>query len=382
MSRSGTRTPNGMGSIRKRKDGTYEGRYTGSDGRQHSVYAKTPKACGEALRAATHSVDNGTWLEPSTLTVAQWLKIWLTDYNADTAERTVAKYQGMFDRHFIPVLGQVKLADLGDIHVQRVLAALKRKPLAESTIKNYMAVFASALNQAKKSKLIHDNPAADLTLAGTPKKDFHIIDRQQLPAFFEAAKATRCPNELQFMILTGLRLGEVGGLRWIDVDLDAGTVNVRQQLRPKNKKMQRFTLPKYKKTRLIHVPPQVINILKDQRKRQAEQRLAAGKAWIEDDLSAGLVFRQKRGQVHGGHTISRAVTAAGVAIGIPELHPHDLRHSYAVAALRAGTDVKTVQYNLGHKTAQMTLDVYAAYTTDAGKAGADKLSTYINALNI
>jgi hypothetical protein len=65
MSKSGTRTPNGMGSIRKRKDGSYEGRYTGADGKQHSVYAKTPKACGEALRAATHSVDNGTWLEPS-----------------------------------------------------------------------------------------------------------------------------------------------------------------------------------------------------------------------------------------------------------------------------------------------------------------------------
>lgn len=382
MSRSGTRAANGMGSIRQRPDGRYEARYTGSDGRQHSVYGKTMKACAEALRAATHSVDTGAWLEPSTLTVAQWLRVWLTDYSADTAERTVAKNRGMFDRHFIPVLGAVKLADLGPVHIQRVLGGLKRKGLAESTIKNYMAVFTAALNQARKSKLISANPAEDIHLAGTPKKEFHIVDRQQLPAFFEAAAATRYPNELQFMILTGLRLGEVAGLRWIDVDLDAGTVNVRQQLRPKNKKMQRFTLPKYKKTRQIHVPPQVVTILKEQRRRQAEQRLAAGENWIEDDLSAGLVFRQKRGQIHGGHTISRAVTAAGVAIGIPDLHPHDLRHSYAVAALRAGADVKTVQHNLGHKTAKMTLDVYAAYTQDAGKAGADKLSTYISALNI
>lgn len=382
MSKSGTRSANGMGSIRKRKDGTYEARYTGSDGKQHSVYAKTPKAIGEALRAATHSVDAGTWLEPSTLTVAQWLEIWLTDYCADTTERTVAKNRGMFARHFNPVLGAVKLLDLGDIHIQRILASLKRKGLAESTIKNYMAVFASALSQARRSKLIRDNPAAEIHLAGTPKKDFHIVDRQQLPAFFEAAKATRCPNELQFMILTGLRLGEVRGLRWVDVDLDAGTVNVRQQLRPKNKKMQRFTLPKYKKVRLLHIPPQVAEILKAQRKRQAEQRLAAGKAWVEDEISTGLVFRQKRGQAQGDATISRAVAAAGAVIGIPELHPHDLRHSYAVAALRAGADVKTVQYNLGHKTTQMTLDVYAAYTQDAGIAGAEKLSTYLNSLNI
>ena len=72
-----------------------------------------------------------------------------------------------------------------------------------------------------------------------------------------------------------------------------------------------------------------------------------------------------------------AVKAVGAAIGKPDLHPHDLRHSYAVAALRSGMDVKTVQHTLGHKSAQMTLDVYAAYTEDAGKKGAEMMSDYL-----
>ena len=382
MSKSGTRAPNGMGSIRQRTDGRWEGRYTGPDGKQHSVFAKSHKEVGARLREATHSVDVGSWLDPANITVMEWLKTWLDDYQADTTPNTVSKYRCIFDKHFTPVVGRVKLASLGDIHIQHLLSALKKSDLAASTIKNYMGIFSTALNQARKAKLIRENPAIDLDLSGAPKKEFHIIDRKQLPDFFAAAKATKYPAELSFGILTGLRVGELRGLRWIDVDLDAGTINVRQQLKPKRKDQPRFTLPKYAKTRLIHLPAEAVTLLKQQRKRQAEQRLAAGTSWQEDGLGAGLVFRQLNGKAHGEHTIAAAVAVAGEAIGIPELHPHDLRHSYAVALLRSGADVKTVQHNLGHATVKMTLDVYAAYTQDAGQQSAEKLSAYLQGMNI
>ena len=122
--------------------------------------------------------------------------------------------------------------------------------------------------------------------------------------------------------------------------------------------------------------------MKRQRKRQLEQRLAAGDKWVEDDITRDLVFRQPKGKAHSELSIFKACRAVGEAIGLPTLHPHDLRHSYAVAALRSGVDVKTVQYNLGHASASITLDTYAAYTSDAGKEGAKKLSAYIkNAQN-
>ena len=94
-------------------------------------------------------------------------------------------------------------------------------------------------------------------------------------------------------------------------------------------------------------------------------------------MSRDLVFRQRNGKPHLYRTIYLTVKAVGAEIGQPDLSPHDLRHSYAVAALRSGADIKTVQHNLGHKNAQITLDTYAAYTEDAGIASAEKLSDYL-----
>lgn len=179
------------------------------------------------------------------------------------------------------------------------------------------------------------------------------------------------------MLLTGLRIGEVRGLRWSDIDWKAETIDIQRQLHPKNKELPRFDLPKYEETRLLHVPQEVIAALKDQKRKQAEQRLAAGDKWYEDDITHDLVFRKKNGKPHARGSLDRALTKVGIAIGKPDLRPHDLRHSYAVAALRSGANVKTVQYNLGHKTAKMTLDVYARYTEDAGKNDAIKLSNYL-----
>ena len=316
------------------------------------------------------------------MTGADWLEIWLNDFQAESIDRTVHKHRCIFDRHFVPVIGPVKMTQLSDIHIQRIISHLKKSLLADSTIKNYMGIFCAALNQAVRSKIIYSNPAAQLKLSNKPKKEFHIIDRDKLNAFFEAAKQTRYPVELCIGILTGLRAGEIRGLRWKDVDFDAKTIYIRQQIKPKQKGMQRIGLPKYGKTRLLHLPDEAMLLLRQQRKRQAEQRLVAGMNWREDGLGPGLVFRQANGSEHGHATITRAVKIAGDLIGIPELHPHDLRHSYAVALLRAGADVKTIQHNLGHASVRMTLDVYAAYTQDAGLESAEMLSKYIREITV
>lgn len=380
MSKSGTRALNGMGSIRKRKDGTYEGRYTGSDGKQHSVYAKTPKACGEALRAATHSVDNGSWLEPSTLSVAQWLNIWLTDYQGHTTERTVHVYRGLVDRYISPVIGVVRLTALSPIHIRKVVSEMQRKGRAVSTIRNAHGVISAACNAAIEAKLLKVNPAEGMKLPQRVKTKFHIVDREQIPAFVTAARDDVNGNALIFLLLTGLRASELRGLQWADVDLDAASMNIHQQIPCHG--TPAFASPKDGSARTIQLTPQAVALLKQQRKDQAAARLAAGEKWEKGDLVDDLVFRSARGHFLSESVLAKATHATGAKIGVPELHPHDLRHSYAVAALRSGADIKTVQNNLGHKNAAMTLDIYAAYTTDAGKVAAEKLSKYFgDALN-
>lgn len=369
-----SRASNGMGSIRKRSDGRWEARYTTPDGRQKSVYAKTEKEVSAKLRTALHELDSGAWREPSKLTVGEWLNIWLSDYQGHNSERTVAKYRCITDKHFIPTLGKVRLSALSPMHVRRLITDLNSlKPV---TIKNYVRILGAALECAVESRLIKENPVDNAKVPRVPPSRFTVVDGASIPAFISAAEETPYPNELKLMLWTGLRVGEVRGLRWSDIDMENRTCHVQRQLHPQRNDLQRVTPPKYGEDRIIHLPAEAVAILKDQRRRQAEQRLAA-EEWDDDEISKDLVFRLPTGAAHNDRTIYKAVKAAGKAIGKPELHPHDLRHSYAVAALRSGADVKTVQHNLGHKTAQMTLDVYAAYTEDAGKAGAEKLSEYI-----
>lgn len=374
MAKKKSRASNGMGSVRQRADGRWEGRYTAPDGRQRSVYGKTEKEVTAKLRGAMHTVDSGAWREPSKMTVEDWLSIWLADYQGRNGARTLQKYRGIVNQWYIPVLGSVKLTKLLPLHVRRLMASMGK--LSPTTVRNYIRIFGTAMKCAIEAGLISKNPCDGVTCPRTQAAQMHIIDRADIPAFLAAAKATKYENELTLMLYTGLRSGEMRGLRWADVDFDAGTINVQRQLHPAINGKRNITPPKYGEARLLHVPDEVMAILRDQRRRQAEQRLSFG-GWEENDITRDLVFRQRNGRAHTTETIRRAMHNVGVAIGQPDLHPHDLRHSYAVAALRSGADVKTVQHNLGHKTAGMTLDVYAAYTEDAGKAGANMLSAYL-----
>jgi integrase len=371
-----------MGSIRKRPDGRYEGRYTGPDGRQHSVYGKTPKAVGEALRAATHSVDAGSWLEPSSMTMAQWFDTWLRDYQGHTTGRTVEVYKSVVDAHMRPAFGAVRVAALSPMHVRRMVADMQRAKRAPSTIKHALSVLSACMARAIEAGLRKDNPVDGVKAPRKAAQQFAIIDREQIPAFVEAAMRMSLGPALVLLLYTGLRSGELRGLRWADVDLDAGTLRVERQLRQLSREDRRVEPPKDGEVRTIQLTPQAVALLRQQRKDQAAARLAAGADWHEDDIARDLVFRHANGWSLSQNCLYAAVTRLREPLGLPTLRVHDLRHSYAVAALRSGVDVKTVQHNLGHKHASVTLDIYAAYTDDAGKTGAAKLGAYLDdALN-
>jgi len=371
-----SRASNGMGSIRQRSDGRWEARYTIPDGRQRSVYAKTEAEVTRKLRAELHELDTGLWREPSKMRMSDWLEIWLNEYQGHNTDRTVLKYRCVVNNHFVPMLGAMKVAGVLPLHVRKVVNALQAQGLAPVTIKNYIRILGASFECAIDAGLIRENPVDGVKVPRVAQTKFTVIDRADIPAFVSAAMETPYPYELLLMFYTGLRVGELRGLQWSDCDLDVGTIRVERQLHPINHDLKRFSPPKYGEVRTIHLTEEAVDVLKDQRKRQLEQRLASG-GWEDDEITRGLVFRMENGHAHNDRSVYKAVKAVGQAIGKPELHPHDLRHSYAIAALRSGVDIKTVQHNLGHKTSQMTLDVYAAYTEDAGKEGASKLSSYL-----
>lgn len=367
---------NNMGTIRKRTDGRWEARYTAPNGKRRSVYGSTQKAAAEALRAAQREIDTGAWLEPSRMTMNEWFDTWLRDYQSHTTGRTLETYTCVIKRHMRPIFGDVRLANFSAIHVRRMITKMTDAGRAPSTIRHAKAILSASLAAAAKDGLIKSNPAIDIRTPKLLPKTYTIIDREQIPAFMTAVNATSCPDALVFLLLTGVRLNEMCGLCWADVDLDASIIHIRRQLYAPSVAAREFRPPKDREIRDIYVSKQVVDLLKAHRKRRLADRFRAGESWQDDDVIHDLVFRTVSGGNLTETILNTAMAKIRAIMNLPGLRIHDLRHSYAVAALRSGVDVKTVQHNLGHKHASVTLDIYAAYTDDAGKQAAEKLAIY------
>ncbi len=362
---------NGMGSIRERADGRFEGRYTGPDGRQHSVFGKTSKECTTKLKAALAAVDSGSWTQPNKLTVAQWIDLWLDKYCTNIRDTTRVSYTNQAG-NIKRVIGHVKLTGLKTLHIRQLHAELA-KTLAPTSRKVVQVRLVQILDDAVRDKLIPENPARGMSLEkARPVREMHIIDKSQFAAFISTAKEEICANELVFLLFTGLRIGELLGLQLHNVDLDAGEIVIDRQIVSSGA----MTETKNGESRTIKLTDEAIEILRNQRVTQAQQRLKAGAEWIDE----GFVFTGRCGKHRHGIVLRKSLHSVGAKIVIPALHPHDLRHSYAVAALRAGIPIKAVQHNLGHASAAMTLDVYAKYTDDTGSQAADTMSAYIKSV--
>jgi len=200
-------------------------------------------------------------------------------------------------------------------------------------------------------------------------------DEEQTRAFLSAIKGH--PLEMLFTVtlFTGLRKGEALGLTWDCIDFQRGTILIDKQLQRERKKGGSYVFAPLKndKARTVTPAPWVMQLLKHHRVVQAEQQLKMGPMW-ED---SGLVFTTSTGQHLDIHTVQRAFKPIVASIGRPDARFHDLRHSYAVAAIRSGDDIKTVQSNLGHATASFTLDVYGHVTDQMKQESTKWMEHYI-----
>lgn len=387
------RAAQGTGTIRKKtvtrsgKQYTYwEARYTeGVDpgtGKQiqRSITDKTQKEVAQKLKAATASIDQGTYISPSKITVGDWLDIWARDYLGGVKPYTVVAYTGTIKNHIKPALGAIKLSTLNAHTIQGfyngLTAEREGKPgLSPKTVKNVHGVLHKALQQAVAVGYIRFNPADACTMPRMKKVEIRPLDEEESKAFLRAIQGHRFEVLFTLTLFTGLREGEVLGLKWDCVDFKKGTLTIDKQLQLEKKKggQHIFAPLKNDKARTVTPAAWVMKLLRTHRARQAEQRLKAGKLW-ED---SGLVFTDELGHHLAVYTTYRAFKKVAAEIGRPDARFHDLRHSYAVAAIRSGDDIKTVQGNLGHATAAFTLDVYGHVTDQMKKESAARMDSYI-----
>jgi len=380
--KTNTRSAQGAGSIRQRPDGRWEARYTtGRDpgtGKQvqKSVYGATQKEVLKRLQQVQTDMERGVFLEPSRMTVGQWLDVWQAEYLGGVKPNTAYDYGQIIKNHIVPALGAVKLQQLKPHAVQKCYNVLQRdKELSPKTIKNVHGVFHSALKQAQRLGYIQQNPADNITLPRVERPDIQPMPENVLPAFLEAIQGHEFEAVYFVTVFTGLRKGEVLGLTWDNVDFERGVVCVRQQLiKKRGEKSFILASPKNDKPRTISPAQEVMAVLRGEEVRQKRNRLQAGAAWSNPD---NLVFTNPLGRHLIPNTVYCNFKRIAAALGAPDLRFHDLRHTYAVNALRSGDDIKTVQDSLGHHTAAFTLDTYGHVTEQMKRDSAARMGALI-----
>ena len=392
-SRTAKRTANGNGSIRKIErtinGRTYEywqARYTaGIDpgtGKQlqKCITGKTQKEVAQKLREVTVEIDQGAYLEPSKMTLSEWLDIWIAEYLNSVKPRTLESYRSNCEHHIKPKLGAIRLCNLTPIDVQRFYNRLKSEktgePLSPKFKKNVHGTLHRALERAVKLGYLRTNPADKPDLPKVTQKEILPLDDDQIADFMRVIKGHPYERVYLVTLFTGMREGEILGLTWDCVDFEQKRITVNKQLQKKRGTNGHYELvtPKNGKTRVITPADFVLDVLRQQRIAQNESRLAMGSCWSNP---MNLVFTQEDGRNLCAQTVYLKFKALAAEAGVPHARFHDLRHSYAVAALRSGDDIKTVQANLGHHTAAFTLDVYGHVTEQMKRDSADRMERFI-----
>ena len=369
-----TRRGAGEGSIRRRvSDGLWEARWRTSDGRRHSLYARTYALARERLRTATLSADKGLGAIDQRTTVGQWLDEWLaTSVAGRLRPRTIESYEMTVRLYLKPAIGRVPLAKLQPEHIARMLRNLTaRGDLSPTTVRYACVVLRIALGRALKSGRVHRNVATLVDMPTRAKIERHPLSADQVRAFLASVSGDRLEPLYVLAIATGMRQGELLGLRWQDVDLESGTVTVRHTLQRGSRTLGEPKTESAKRT--LRLATSAAEALGEHRRRQAEERLAAGASWRRGDY----VFSTRLGDPLHANNVRSAFRDQVRRAELPKQRFHDLRHACATLLLEHGEELGVVSKVLGHSTVSTTLDTYGHLTAGMSQRVADRMDALL-----
>ena len=359
------------GSIRQRSKGSWEicidtGRdpATGKRMRHFESVKGTKKAVQQRMHELLHALEQGAYVRPSRLTVAQFLGEWLRDYaRPNTASRTCERYEEIVRVHLIPALGSFPLLALQPHHIQKYYArALEtgrrdgKGGLSTLTVHKHHRILYESLRYGVRQGILIRNPAEAVTPPHGQSKKPAMVGANRVQLILEAAKET--PYYALFFTdaYTGLRRGELLGLRWGDVDLEKSTLSVVQTLQQLRNGEYIFREPKSKRgRRQIALSPSLAIVLWEHRLKQEHARKLLGKPLESTDL----VFSHPDGRPIRPDSVTRAFPEIAESVGLRGVRLHDLRHAHATILLQQGVNPKIVQERLGHSSVSTTLDIYS-----------------------
>ncbi|PZR62535.1 MAG: site-specific integrase [Chloroflexi bacterium] len=371
-----TRRGSGEGSIRERSDGRWEARYRAADGRRRSVFGRTRRDAQDRLRAALQQRDRGARPVDQRVTVAGFLEDWLDhEVRPSRRPRTLESYSGIVHLYLIPELGRIPLAKLQPEDVQRMLARLtgRRGALSPTTRRYVYAVLRIALGRALKLGRVERNVCTLIDPPSKPRRELQPLSGSELRSLLDGTRGDRLGALYVTAAGTGLRQGELLALRWSDLELDRGELAVRHTLQRGTRTLGE---PKTERgRRALRLPHEVRTALRDHRRRQLAERLAAGSRWSDADL----VFTTAIGTALDSRNVTRYLQRHLDRLGLPRQRFHDLRHAFATLMIEAGEDLGVVSRILGHAELATTANVYAHLTPAMRDRVAERMDAILRA---
>jgi integrase len=320
-------------------------------------------------------VGGGTSVDPSKLTVSEYVRAWL-DSATHLAPKTLERYRELAEHQINPHLGNVVLQKLRPSQIADWHATLLRsggrngRALAARTVGHAHRVLHSVLARAAKVEAVSRNVAGVLTPPKVEVKEIEILADVQIAGVLAELRDHPLLPIVVTALGTGMRRGELCALQWRDVDLDHASINVERSLEETNDGL-RMKLPKSRRgLRRIALPASVVELLRAHRTRQIELRLMLGLGRVEPDA---LVFCHEDGSPLSPDRLSQQWRRFVVAKGMPAVSFHALRHTHASALIAAGLDVVTVSRRLGHGSPGITLGIYAHRFANTDSAAANAM---------
>ena len=359
---------NGEGSIGRRKDGLYMARYTvqtATGPKRKILYGKTRQEVAAKLSKALADRESGLTFDADNVTVAEYLARWLSDSVRGTVRiSTFERHEQIIRAHLAPAFGRMKLKNLTPAHVRTLHREKLEDGLAPATVRKIHSTLHKALSQAVADGMIPRN-AADVKAPRPAPEEMRPLSEVEARTFLDTARERGDRFEALYVlaITTGLRRGELLGLRWDDADLDRGILRVgRGLVREGGRHVLGETKTKRGRRR-VNLTPRTLAALKTHRVKQLEHRVRL--AGLYEDL--GLIFSSEKGTpLNPENLVKRSFKPLLKRAGLPEIRFHDLRHTCATLLLGRGIHPKIVQELLGHATIAMTLDTYSHYLPSMG----------------
>ena len=321
---------------------------------------RTKREAEKAMAEKLATVIKGTYIEPKRMSFSELLNEWLEHHvKHNTSPRTYETYRYLASVHIAPRIGNIQIVELAPYHLQRMYSNLldseqkNGKKLSSTTVHHIHRICYSALKWGVQMRMLQENVAESVKTPKRNKQEMKTWTKDEVATFLNVAKEDRLYPLFYVAIGTGLRRGELLGLKWEDVDFENGVLSIRRTVQ---RTTEGLIVKEQTKTdssrRTVNISPATVEVLRTHKKRQTQELLRIGRR-------TSFVFANSVGNVLEPRKVNEVFERLTKKAGLPRIRFHDLRHTHATLLLQQGIHPKIVSERLGHSNVSMTLDLYS-----------------------